>query len=329
MLSGPELARLLKEFEIGYLPDNDPEEPQNYLHHVQGITVQKAFQKQVNSLSTTIAKMGNPFLDDFEELVSLDNRICMDESIVTTVRTLEDIGRGKYQTYRKNVIEKRTHSIHDTIKKNSLTLFKTSRAKTASKHKQTIRGLQDNVGLFGQLYVSLQNREGDMQELFAHETQSFPPSISDFGKLHLPRSKSDLLKCLVDDNDENEPPSTYDCKVLDGAVIVHSLPTTNATTFDEYASKVFIPYLVTLLQRTKRVDIVWDKYIKESTRDKRGKGLRRKVAGQVKLPGNWSDFLRDPTNKEELFSFLTSKVEEFDFEQDNLIYITAGTPNYF
>ncbi len=66
--------------------------------------------------------------------------------------------------------------------------------------------------------------------------------------------------------------------------MVHLLPTTNITTFDEYASGVLIPHIVKQLETSTRVDVVWDTYltssIKESTRGKRGKGLRKKVAGQ-------------------------------------------------
>ncbi len=66
-----------------------------------------------------------------------------------------------------------------------------------------------------------------------------------------------------------------------------------------------------------RLDLVWDTYLpeslKESTREKRGKGVRRKVSGQTQLPGKWMDFLRDSKNKEELFAFLTSKVAEQGF----------------
>ena len=82
-----------------------------------------------------------------------------------------------------------------------------------------------------------------------------------------------------------------------------------------YAEQVFIPYLIDQLRNSTRIDVVWDTYIadslKESTREKRGKGLRRKVSSQTKLPGNWMDFLPDSTNKKELFAFLTSKVVEF------------------
>ena len=74
--------------------------------------------------------------------------------------------------------------------------------------------------------------------------------------------------------------------------------------------------------------MVWDTYtaesLKESTREKRGKGLRRKVSSQTKLRGNWMDFLRDSTNKKELFAFLTSKVVEFTFPPNKAVYITSG-----
>ena len=99
-------------------------------------------------------------------------------------------------------------------------------------------------------------------------------------------------------------------------------------TFNDYADNVFIPYLEKLLQGTARLDIVWDTYIagslKECTREKRGKGVRRKVSGQTKIPGNWMDFLRDTKNKKELFAFLTSKVAGIIWPPDKSVYITSG-----
>ena len=119
---------------------------------------------------------------------------------------------------------------------------------------------------------------------------SFPPFLSDFGKLHLPSSKSDLLQCL-DQREQPEPPSSYDCKVLDGAVIVHCLPTTGVGSFDEDADRVFVPYVLNQLKDASRLDVVWVTYIphslKESTREKRGDGVRRKVSAHTKLPRNW------------------------------------------
>ena len=74
------------------------------------------------------------------------------------------------------------------------------------------------------------------------------------------------------------------------------------------------------------MDVVWDTYVvgslKEATREKRGKGIRRKVAGQTKLPKQWMSFLRDPDNKTELFS---TKVAGFQWPLDRSVYITSGT----
>ena len=82
------------------------------------------------------------------------------------------------------------------------------------------------------------------------------------------------------------------------------------------------------MQGTARLDIVWDTYIadslKESTHEKRGKGVRRKVSGETKLPGNWIDFLRDTKNKKELFAFLTSKIAGIVWPQNKSVYITSG-----
>ena len=75
---------------------------------------------------------------------------------------------------------------------------------------------------------------------------------------------------------------------------------------------------------------MWDTYsadsLKESTREKRGQGVRRKVAGQTKLPSNWSQFLRDPANKTELFGFLSSKVAGISASvpEGKAVHITSG-----
>ena len=143
----------------------------------------------------------------------------------------------------------------------------------------------------------------------------------------MPNTKSDLLQCF-ELPDAPDPPLIYDCLVLDGAVIVHLLPTETVSPFAEYMDKVFIPYVKKQLERTTKVDVMWDTYVpdslKEFTREKRGKGIRRKVSGQTKLPGKWMDFLRDSENKKELFAYITSKVAEFTFQLGKAVYITSG-----
>ncbi|KAL9982988.1 hypothetical protein ACROYT_G005106 [Oculina patagonica] len=82
MLSGPELSRLQKQFEKDLFPDEYPDNPQIFQNHEQGLSTQTTFQKQVVSLCDTIRKMGNPFLADFSDLITLDSPDCADESVV-------------------------------------------------------------------------------------------------------------------------------------------------------------------------------------------------------------------------------------------------------
>ena len=173
MLSGPELARLQRQFEEEYFPDTDPDNPRNFENHDQGFATQKAFQMQVTSLFKTFER---PFLDKFPELVTLKSRNCMDESVALALYTLEDTGIKQYQDYVTKFLKDRTISIHESIKRNSLPLFKRPQVKAKSKQGKTIKLLQNNIALFGQLYISMQSRDGDSEEFFAHEIQSFPPS---------------------------------------------------------------------------------------------------------------------------------------------------------
>jgi len=55
---------------------------------------------------------------------------------------------------------------------------------------------------------------------------------------------------------------------------------------------------------------------------KRGKGLRRKVTGDTKIPPNWKAFLQD-NNKKELFALLTSRVSNFQFPENKEVNIIS------
>ena len=50
MLSGPEIARLLNQFEGEYLENDDSENLKNIGHHEQGLSGQKTFSGQVSQI---------------------------------------------------------------------------------------------------------------------------------------------------------------------------------------------------------------------------------------------------------------------------------------
>ena len=149
MLSGPELVRLQQQFEDEYLIDDDPDNPKNFRNHKQGLAAQKTFQKQVHSLYEMFKKMGNPFLDNFPELVTLDSRTCMNDSVAASLQTLEETGTKQYQEFVRKVLLDRTDLIQSPVKKNSLALFKRPQPKVKSKQGRRMKILENNVALFG------------------------------------------------------------------------------------------------------------------------------------------------------------------------------------
>ena len=123
MVAGPQMARLLTEFESTFLLEDDSE--LKYRHHEEGPSIQEAFRKQASKLTDVITDYGNPFLDDYSEFLVLLTRDCVDDSVVATVQHFESLGKDQYKNFKEEVLEKRERSIHDPIKRNSLTLFKT------------------------------------------------------------------------------------------------------------------------------------------------------------------------------------------------------------
>ena len=393
MLAGPELARLLKEFEADIV-----EESENDLHHEEGCTFQENFKKQTAALISSIKSLGNPFLEAGSQLLNIDSRDVLPDEVVKTVRTIESIAKQQYDTYRQSVLEKDGKaSIHDPISRNSLRLFKCPTTKTRQLSKT--KDLKDDVTLFSKLYIAAQDRESDLGNFFQHENHPYPPSLSDRGTLRT-GTKSDLLSCLVpvprpipvvpevastsdspgaagtsdtpgaddetldpcdfDDLDidlndrvdvlevspdvleslsdipttlvdpvtDAEPPSSFDVIVLDGMAVLHFLDPRGSSTFQEFADNVFLPYLSHQLRTTKRLDVVWDAYIadslKQSTRERRGKGVRRKVEKNTRMPNKWQEFLQDPENKTELTKFLTDAIANAQIPPEKVLVVTAG-----
>ena len=130
MVAGPQMARLLTEFENMFLLEDDSE--LNYRHHEEGLSTQEAFRKQANKLTDVITDYGNPLPDDYPELMVFHTRDCLDDSVVATVRNFETLGKDQYKKFKEEVLEKTERNIHDPVKRNSLTLFKTPKQKKDS-----------------------------------------------------------------------------------------------------------------------------------------------------------------------------------------------------
>ena len=119
------MTRIKIEFENQVCPDLEEDEEQ--FHHQEGLSAQTRFQTQVQSLVTVIELKGNPYLDNFPELVTLDTRKVLDSSVSEALRNLKSIGDEGYNKFRKNVLIDRIMNIDDPIKRNNLPLPKNPR----------------------------------------------------------------------------------------------------------------------------------------------------------------------------------------------------------
>jgi len=329
MVAGPEIARMTEEFEgLNSLEAQRSVDDTRNRHHEQHLGVQAAFLKDVRSFTAVLDEMGNPFLEESQDLLVLDTKDIMDASVAETVRKVESLGEDQYKSFVDERLDQPTKPITDTLPKNKLPLFSRPPVKTQSKQKMQLAALKSDCNLFSRLYVSCQTRDGDLDQFFTHENQAAPPSLSDRGKLRSCTNKADLLRCIESDETDSPAIPVVDAVFLDGAAIVQMLSPGTSKTFQDYADGVFVPYVSTQLAKTRRVDVIWDVYLPDSlkgtTRQKRGKGVRRRVVPTTVIPKNWKDFLRVDENKTELFSFLSEQVTRLPTENDKEIYATHG-----
>ena len=136
-------------------------------------------------------------------------------------------------------------------------------------------------------------------------------------------TKSTLIECLeekVVDYQHPERPEV-DAHVVDGAAVINMLKPLNTGTFEEYGRSVVIPYIENQLRSTQRFDRYFSRSLKNSTRKKKGVGIRRRVSSNTKIPGDWQSFLRNEDHKRELFSFLAETVR--NIQLDNKIIIAT------
>ena len=100
MMAGPELARLLRQYESGDddLHDNDPEKkPLLTLNTMnRDLVHREPFSDRLTAYLIQYAPDGEIPSWGFAELVTLDSN-CSDEVVVNTIRIHADIGIKKYQ----------------------------------------------------------------------------------------------------------------------------------------------------------------------------------------------------------------------------------------
>ena len=94
MTAGPEISRLLKEYEL-----KDILEVQNADHHEQIPSVQSSFTADVKNLVTVIDSWGSPFMEESAELFAIDTKVMVSNDGVHQIRTAEALGGVQYASF--------------------------------------------------------------------------------------------------------------------------------------------------------------------------------------------------------------------------------------
>ena len=131
MVCGPEIARMVKEFEhVTILKDEDTQ----FRHHEDTPGFQRRFNNHYTSLMKEFEKLGNPFIcDSPNELIQIDTRDIMSENVVNTINKIEDIGRKQAETFINDRIVDKKIPIDAPITKNKLPLISNKRSPGAAK----------------------------------------------------------------------------------------------------------------------------------------------------------------------------------------------------
>ena len=304
MVAGPEISKFVADYEdvSGSKGTNKGSH-----HHEQSPAAQRTFFEKVQRLTSVMEEMGNPFSEESTDLLSLDTKDIADPSTALLVASHLEKGKDQFQTFM-NKLKTDSEFFYQPMKRNNKDFFKTSTDPTEKSETQL---LKEDCQLFSRLFISCQTRGCDLLEFFKHENQSFPPSLSKKGKLH-GATKSDLVDVLQTKVELPDTKPETDVLIVDGAFLVNTVTPKTPKTFEEYARKDILPKVEHYSSNYKRTDIIFDVYhessLKSEARSKRGKAIRRRVTAKSKTPTNWKSFLRESTNKTELFNFLAEEV---------------------
>ena len=139
----------------------------------------------MKALVAVIEEMGNPFLEQSQDILVLETKDILDPSEGESVRKADKLGEKQYHNFAKERFNQCEKPITDVIPKNKLILLSHPPPKPPSKQKMKVTALKNDCNLFSRLYISCQTRSGDLETFFMHENQAAPPSLSLGGKLRL------------------------------------------------------------------------------------------------------------------------------------------------
>ena len=197
------------------------------------------------------------------DFLRLDTRDIVDPTVASSVRQAETMGQEQYQTFMTDPLVKQTAPISEPIKKNKLSLLSRPSQREKSKTSLQVSSLKSDCSLLSRLYIACQSRDGNLQDFYWTWKSGMSPTfisawqaqIGNQGRYFgMPREQLYCSQRWSPKSWRHNPRWSSGCQLFKP----------NATKiFDEYAIKIFLPYVQGQLQHTSRADV------KAQTREKR------------------------------------------------------------
>ena len=213
---------------------------------------------------TVLEEMGNQFLEHSQDLLVIDTKDIMDTQVAEAASKIDILGEEQYTKFAMDVTERLEQS-----------LFSRPPVRIKSKQKAQLAALKNDCSLFRELTFPVKHEmETSTVSLLMKSRQ--PHQLCHLEeKCVLELKQIYILRCLESYLHENDSVPVMDATILDGAAVVQMLNPGTSRTLQEYGERVFAPYICAQLEKSSRIDLVWDVYLptslKASTRQKRGK----------------------------------------------------------
>ena len=136
MTAGPEVCQLVTDYE----EKSKGQDKEQILHHEDIPSAQKRFHNEVLNLSASIEELGNPFLEESGEFLTLDSKII---SRSQNLYSFKAKGDDQFRSFRTC-----QHNFYDPIKKNKILLFENGTTQRTHTHTLKEKNVKQDRALF-------------------------------------------------------------------------------------------------------------------------------------------------------------------------------------
>lgn len=154
--TGPEISRVLEQFS-----DIDDDGDQDLPHHEEG--TQHRFRCYAENFMDVLQSRGNPFEESSPDLVTFDNKVCVDKSTATSTCVFES-REEQYGHFRKNVLDTNNVPLQAPTKKNKVLLFHQEKTREKAAVQKKVQHFLRHTDLYEQAFIIVDSRGGNLEK---------------------------------------------------------------------------------------------------------------------------------------------------------------------